>query len=307
MTVSIVIPFYNAARTLGETIQSALDQTGVDLDVVLVDDGSSDGSLAIAQGFCPVVRVFTGPNRGVSAARNRGIAESRADWIVFLDSDDLLLPGTLKARLGTAAATGADVIICDWQDLIDHNGSTVMGPTKSIDLDALSSTPEIACATHAWATTAALMYRRSLIEKIGGFRNDLLVIQDARLLFDAAYHGARFAHAAHVGAHYRVVPDSLSRRDPRQFYLDVFNNGKQIEAMWRARGDLSDAQRGALAEIYDAAARQLFAACDADYFEAVHRERSMGLRLPLHTRIGAPLASTIGLRGASRVFKLLGR
>jgi len=52
----------------------------------LVDDGSTDRSLEIAQGFCPAVRVFTGPNRGVSAARNRGIYETKSDWMIFLDA-----------------------------------------------------------------------------------------------------------------------------------------------------------------------------------------------------------------------------
>ena len=69
------------------------------------------------------------------------------------------------------------------------------------------------------------MYRRSLVEKIGGFREDLPVIQDARFLFDAAYHGARFAHSAHVGARYRISPQSLSRRDPARFWRDALLNG----------------------------------------------------------------------------------
>src|SRR4029077_6980980 len=115
-TVAVIIPFYNAAGTLPVEIQSALDQGGIALDIVLVDDGSTDGSLAIAQGFRSAARVFTGPNRGVSAARNRGMGKTKSEWLIFLDSDDLLRPGTIAKRLQAAETREADVVICDWQE-----------------------------------------------------------------------------------------------------------------------------------------------------------------------------------------------
>src|SRR3954454_8147074 len=119
MLVSIIIPCFNAAATLGEAIASALSQGELGGEILVVDDGSTDGSLAIARGFGPGVRVVTGPNRGVSAARNRGIAETVGEWLVFLDADDLLLPGTLAWRLTAAKAAGADIVVCDWQDLVE--------------------------------------------------------------------------------------------------------------------------------------------------------------------------------------------
>jgi len=179
-TVSVVIPFYNAASTLAATIASATAQADVDLDVVAVDDGSTDNSLAVARSFGPTIRVFSGPNRGVSAARNRGIAETRGEWIIFLDADDVLLPGTVRIRLDAAEATAADVVICDWQDVVDQDGRAVAGKAKSVDIAALTADAELACARHIWATTAALMYRRSLVKTIGGFRNDL----KRKILFD---------------------------------------------------------------------------------------------------------------------------
>src|SRR3954447_12846171 len=233
MSVSIIIPCFNAAATIGEAVASALAERGPGSEILVVDDGSTDGSLAVARGFEPGVRVVTGPNRGVSAARNRGIAETTGEWLVFLDADDLLLPETLARRSATAAMTDADVIVCDWQDLVENGPASVDGPVRSVDLEALAANPEIACATHFWATCAALMYRRSLVAKIGGFRLDLPVIQDARFLFDAAWHGARFARSAHLGARYRVRPDSASRCDPARFWRNVLLNGTQIEALWR--------------------------------------------------------------------------
>jgi glycosyltransferase involved in cell wall biosynthesis len=305
--ISIVVPFFNAAGTLRETLDSALAQRDSKAEIIAVDDGSSDGSLAIAHRFEPMVRIFTGANNGVSAARNRGIAASNGDWVVFLDSDDLLLPGTLKQRLDAARRSGSDVVICDWKELVDYGGRTVEGDVKTVDFEALERDAEIACATHVWASTAALMYRRSLVDKIGGFRADLPVIQDARFLFDAAFHGARFVHSSHIGALYRVAPQSLSRRDPARFWRDVLLNGRQIEALWRGRGELSEAQRTALASIYDHAGRGLFAADQAEYFEAVDCERRTGAPMPLHPRITAPLAKAIGMKRAKRVLKFLGR
>jgi hypothetical protein len=85
----------------------------------------------------------------------------------------------------------------------------------------------------------------------------------------------------------------------------VLTNGKQIEALWRGRGELSSKQRDALAGIYNHAARGLFAAAKPDYFEAVDRQRWLGGQLPLHSRIVAPLARAVGLRPARQILDLL--
>lgn len=304
--VAIVIPACNAGRTLAETIRSALDQPGV-AEIVVVDDGSSDDTLAVARSFSPPVRVLTGPNRGASAARNRGIADTRAEWLLFLDADDALTPGSVAARLDIARSSGADVVICDWETTIDDGSGRVRpGAQRSVDWAALGRDAERATATDVWATTAAILYRRDLVERIGGFRADLPVIQDARFLFDAAFHGARFAHAPHVGARYREIPGSLSRRDPARFWQDVLINGRQIETLWRARVPLSEDRRAALHGIYDNAARGLFAAAHPDYFAAVAAQRGLGLRRSRHSRIATPLARLVGLKTARSVLSLVG-
>jgi glycosyltransferase involved in cell wall biosynthesis len=306
--LSVVIPCHNAATTLASAIKSLLVQYSPGFEVFVVDDGSRDHSLGIARSFEPHIRILAGPHRGASAARNRGIAETRGEWILFLDADDLLMPETLQKRLDVAEGTGADVVICDWQEFTEENGKGFTnGAVRSVDWEALQADSEIACATHVWATTAAILYRRTLVEKIGGFREDLPVIQDARLLFDAAHRRARFAHANHVGARYRVSPGSLSRRSSSGFWSDVLRNGQQIEVLWRARGALSQRQREAVAGIYNHAARGLFSAGDPRYFEAVAAQRAAGERLPLHTRVAAPVARAVGLGAARRLASWLGR
>jgi glycosyltransferase involved in cell wall biosynthesis len=302
--VSIVVPCYNGQTTLAATIESALAENCVS-DIVVVDDGSGDGSLAIARSFEPHVRVLSGPNRGVSRARNWGIAETLAEWLIFLDADDLLLPGTVPLRLEAAKKTGANVVICDWEDLIDDgNGAVSLGPRRSVDWLALVSDAEVATATDVWATTAALMYHRPLVERMGGFRIDLPVIQDARFLFDAAYQGGRFVHSPHVGAHYRVHSGSLSRRNPAQFWQDVLLNGQQIEALWRARGELSASRCKAVYDIYSVAARGLLEAAHPKFFDAVRMQRAMGVPLPRLSRLASLIARLVGVRAARKIVTL---
>lgn len=304
--VAVVVPCYNAEPTLAATLWSAIRQNEP-VDVVVVDDGSTDGSLALARTFEPLVRVISGPNEGVSAARNKGIEATSAEWIVFLDADDLLEEGTLAKRLTAAEESGADVIICDWLEIHDNGkGTETVGSRRSIDWHAIESDPELAVAVHVWATTAAILYRRSIVDKIGGFRTDLPIIQDARFLFDAAHHAARFAHSDHVGAKYRVLADSLSRRSPEGFWIDVLRNGRQIEELWALRGNLDARRREVLGGIFDNAARGLLRVGSEHYLEAVTAQSEIG-RLSLHSRIAGPLASVFGVGQAAKVLALLGR
>ncbi len=304
VSISVIIPCFNAAATLGATIASALEQRGCGSEVVVVDDGSNDASLAIARGFGTSVRVLTGPNRGVSAARNRAVAESVGDLLVFLDADDLLLPETLARRLAAAQATDADVVVCDWRELVEHRHDPVEGPVRSVDLEALAADPEVACAAEVWAPPAALMYRRGLVDRIGGFRLDLPVIQDARFLFDAARHGARFARSPHVGALYRIRADSVSHRDPARFWRCVLLNGTQIEALWRARGCLDARQRAAIGSIYNNAAYGLFRTGDPHFRKALAALRSAGLSIGSRNHVAELVSSVSGQAAAVRLAEL---
>jgi glycosyltransferase involved in cell wall biosynthesis len=306
--VSIIIPCFNAAQTLEAAIESCLSQRESELEVLVIDDGSLDNSLAVARKYEPEIRVVSGPNRGVSAARNRGISETTGNWIIFLDSDDILLSGTVRERLNVGREAAADVVICDWRDIrVDPKGGISTGPDHAIDWAAVKADAESAIAVSVWATTAAIMYRRSIVQKIGGFRLDLPVIQDARLLFDAAFHGARFVHSPHVGASYRVTPGSLSRRNRAEFWQDVLLNGQQIEALWRSRGSLDYNHRQAVAKIYNTAVRGLFSVEDGRYFHAVELQRGLGLPLPQHSRIVPTLARLFGLRLARIALAMVGR
>ncbi|GAB2606118.1 hypothetical protein GCM10027034_44260 [Ramlibacter solisilvae] len=115
--VSVVIAAYNVQACLARTVESVLTQDLQNFEIVIVDDGSSDSTVAVAQKMAlrdSRIRVFALPrNQGPSAARNRGLAEARGDWIAILDADDVFLPNRLGHLLELAARRGADMVADD--------------------------------------------------------------------------------------------------------------------------------------------------------------------------------------------------
>src|ERR1041384_5813359 len=98
--VSILIPAYNAGQWLSDTVRSALGQTWEKKEIIIVDDGSKDDTLAIAKGFeSDVVRVHTQKNQGAAATRNHAYSLSKGDFIQWLDADDLLSPGKVARQM----------------------------------------------------------------------------------------------------------------------------------------------------------------------------------------------------------------
>jgi glycosyltransferase involved in cell wall biosynthesis len=95
--ISIVIPLYNKANAIEETVLSVLDQTFSDFEIVIINDGSTDASLAVTEGIEDSrINIYSTKNQGVSAARNYGITRAQADYIAFLDADDIWLPNHLE-------------------------------------------------------------------------------------------------------------------------------------------------------------------------------------------------------------------
>ncbi len=97
--ISVIIPVYNGENYLADAIESVLAQTYPAVEIIVVDDGSTDGSAGIIRQFSPPVRYCFQENRGLGAARNRGVSESRGDYLSFLDADDLWLPDKLSRQM----------------------------------------------------------------------------------------------------------------------------------------------------------------------------------------------------------------
>lgn len=119
MTISVVIPAYNAARTIAQTLDALLAQSVAAFEIVVVDDGSKDETRAALEPYRDRVRLVFQANGGVSAARNRGVAETRGEWVAFCDADDLWHPEKLRVM---QAALGSR----DDMDLVFHEFWTII-------------------------------------------------------------------------------------------------------------------------------------------------------------------------------------
>lgn len=307
MSVSVVIPAWNSARTLRETIESALDQRG-DCEIIVVDDGSTDDTLAIAQSFGQHVTCLTGENAGVAAARNRGFAIATGRWIQFLDADDLLVTDTIAHRLGVLRSNDADIAVADWIEFHgDWRATSEASPRVANWQRFAQDGAAIACATSFWAPPAAVLYRRDVVDRVGGFLRRVSPIEDARFLFDAANIGFKIARVNQVGARYRVLPDSFSRRDPAAFALAVLRNAGEIEATWRDAALLDEPHKAALVEIYDGAACALFRCKHPEFHVAIQRLHALGGKPGRYARYADLAAQFLGIGTARRAFALIGR
>ena len=111
--VSIIIPVYNAERHLSECIESAINQTWPNKEIIIVDDGSTDGSLNIAHKYqCDTIKVLCGENAGASAARNKGLRIAKGDYIQFLDADDVLSLDKIQLQVETLAFNAGKIAVC---------------------------------------------------------------------------------------------------------------------------------------------------------------------------------------------------
>jgi glycosyltransferase involved in cell wall biosynthesis len=210
--VSVVVPCFNGARYLREAIESALAQTYSPIEVIVVDDGSTDESAAIAQSFGDAVRLVRQPNSGLSAARNMAIKVSRGAYVCLLDADDVLLPDCIERRMG----------------LIDPSIGIVTGNYRNIGPsgEALPTPDErrvmpegelfYAVARRNWGPPAGWLIRRDAIQKVGGFDPLLLSCEDWDFLLRLSLHFG-MAYDAAPGVLYRITPGSMTRNHLRMY------------------------------------------------------------------------------------------
>lgn len=298
--ISVLIPCRNGEAYLEETLQSIATQSLAPLEVLVVDDGSTDRTREIAERYAPLVRVVRNVGRGVSAARTHGQALARGAFFQFVDADDLLTPRALESRRAALDATGGDVAVSDWVRLTRVGDAWETGDTQSGGLPRGDDRADVAVLRGFWAPPAAVMYRRSICEAIGGWSPTLPIIQDARFLLDAGRLGGAFVHVAEVGARYRQhAAGSVSTRDPIAFWGDILANAIEVEALWRAAGRLDARQRRALGDVYAGCARVAFT-LDRALFESAHAqlERFPDVPKPRFVRAARRLTPIVGYSAA---------
>lgn len=245
-TVSVVIPCYNAARWIPATLASVRSQEGVDLDVIVVDDGSTDGTAEAARRSDPEATIIRTENQGASAARNLGTSYVRGEFVQYLDADDLLAPEKLRVQMAALERTGADVAYGDWQKLVEQkSGDFREGEIIRRQLD---DDPAIALLVSFWCPPAVYLFRRGIVDKVGSWNLRLPVIQDARFALDCALHEAKFVYCPGLMAFYRDhYRDSLSKRDRTAFVRDCLTNALEVKQWWEKQGNLNGRRRSALA------------------------------------------------------------
>jgi Glycosyl transferase family 2 len=273
--ISVIIPAWNALRWLPETLASVMTQLGAGFEVILVDDGSTDGTGDYVAREWPQVRLVRSENRGVSHARNLGTAEARGDLVKYLDADDVLKPGTLARQAALMAAhPEADVVYGDWQRLEEQaDGGFSPGEQIRRSLEDVDADPELALFATFWCPTGAYLFRRAFLEKVLPWKEWLPVVQDARFAWDAAAAGARWVHDEVVSVLYRQhLKGSVSTRSRAAFLRDCLKNALSIHEEWRRRStpDQWVVREGRIIETLAALTRQA-AALDDPLFEECAR------------------------------------
>jgi glycosyltransferase involved in cell wall biosynthesis len=202
--VSVIIPCYNGAQFVGDAIENALSQTYPNVEVVVVDDGSTDDSLQVIRSFGDRVRWESLPNGGACRARNRGAVLAQGDLLQFLDADDLLYPQKIDEQVALISSGGFDSVFCDVA-IVPFDGSAGAVVSKH----ARHVDPVIAALGPNAGTTAAL-HRRAAFFAIGGFRPDLVAAQERDLHLRLACSGKSFGCLEQVLATQRIRAGSIS-------------------------------------------------------------------------------------------------
>jgi glycosyltransferase involved in cell wall biosynthesis len=190
--ISVIIPCYNQARFLAGAVDSALSQDYPAKEVIVINDGSPDNAREVASRFGDRIVYIEQENKGVSAARNRGIIAARGDYIAFLDSDDVYLPGALSILASYLNAHPETALVCANGVLVD--GSGVIGLKSAVSGRPKNSVNFRRETVSYCATTSTVMLRRSCVDSTGLFvetlkksGEDWLMWIRISLRFDMAY------------------------------------------------------------------------------------------------------------------------
>lgn len=233
MKVSIIIPAYNCADYINRTIDSIFAQTypRTNLEVIIVNDGSTDETANILSNYEHEFTIIHTKNKGVSAARNEGLKYSTGEFIQFLDSDDILLPNKIEEQVNILKENNADVAYGIWQKFVETDGDIKI--TQTIDRK-IKGDIEIALFSDYWYPPASILYSRRIVEKVGGFKLWLEMVEDARFLLDAAIMGAKFFYVPKPTALYRIGNEnSLSQINELKFVHCCFKNAVSVCDLWK--------------------------------------------------------------------------
>ncbi|MCB0164421.1 MAG: glycosyltransferase [Anaerolineae bacterium] len=229
-TVSVVIPSYNRADLLPHAIQSVLDQSYTDLEIIVVDDGSTDHTRQVIQDIThPKVRYIYQENRGLSGARNTGIEVSRGEFIAFLDSDDIIYPNKLISQIQQFDKNPELGLVAGGYNHIDDYGRVLQellpwNVWPQLDLDTWIKVCPV--------VPASVLVRRVWIEKVGHFDEKFRRVEDWDMWLRLAHAGCKMAWTQEIVCGYRLhtgqmVRDATSQKKGYIAVLDKFFTNPQ--------------------------------------------------------------------------------
>ena len=213
-TVSIIIPAYNVASYIGETLDSVFAQTFADYEVIVINDGSPDTEELerVLAHFINRVNYLKQENRGASAARNTGLRAARGEFVAFLDADDLWLPNYLDEQIKFMAERDCDLVCADAEVFSDSSTEkeTYMQSLMADELRTGDVTFLGLLSAAQSLITSGVVVRRELVLEVGMFDEALRNSQDFDLWLLLARHGTRMAYQRRTLLRYRSRDNSLS-------------------------------------------------------------------------------------------------
>ena len=204
---SIIVPCFNQAHFLPFAVDSALAQTYPAVEVVVVNDGSTDGTSEVARSYGERIKLVEQPNSGLSAARNAGIAAASGEFIVLLDSDDVLLPHCVESRMKHMEDPAVGIVAGYYRE-IDAQGQV---QPRIPEVRRISGLPHFyQTVKRNWGPPVSWTIRRRALELCGVFDPFLKSCEDWDCLIRISTR-FKIAYDPEVGAHYRQLPTSMSR------------------------------------------------------------------------------------------------
>ena len=225
--ISVIVPVYNVEEYLEECLESIRKQTYQDIEVILVNDGSIDGSQAICEHFCQTdkrFRLINQKNQGQSVARNRGVKESVGQYILFVDSDDVINTNVLEVLL-PYMKTDVDIVECrmtrNKEEFYLNKISTIVfeGNAKEAILNCIEFKEVKFCAF-------TKLYRREIVEKIPFLEG--YIYEDVFTGINYLKHIRKIVVVDLNGYYYRVRPNSTMTKSFNEKDLDIFKVGNQL-------------------------------------------------------------------------------
>ena len=210
--VSVITPAYNARATIARTLASIAAQTLRPREVIVVDDGSTDDTVAVAEGFAPrmqgiALKILRQENQGAGVARNRAIRAASGTWLAFLDADDEWLPAKLERCMAELARHGADMAVHDYIRVENGNSRTIDCARHCPP----GTDPFVAQLVYGFISSTTVVVRRDRVCHVGGFDPGLRSGHDYELwLALLAEPGTRFCMIPEALSRYHVTPGGIT-------------------------------------------------------------------------------------------------